>query len=234
MHLFTRAFLVLAVTSSFTLSANSADTFHENSNEHEKINTQTILTSVVSVKAAKASLIKKLKNIHHFSSDFTQQVFDNENNILQQGAGTIVVSKPNKVHWQTVEPEESLIISDGETLWLFDPFIEQASAFSLENSVTNTPILLLTNESPDVWDEYKVSEIHHDTFEITSLSTQNQSQVKTLIVSFNAAEISYIQIHDITGQRSDIKLSNTDYTHKPNSALFTFTVPEGVYLDDQR
>ena len=35
---------------------------------------------------------------------------------LQRGSGTLAVSKPNLINWTTTEPEESQIISDGETL----------------------------------------------------------------------------------------------------------------------
>ena len=187
--------------------------------------------------AAKKSLMEKLQNIHHFSAKFSQQVFDNDNKLIQQGSGTIVVSKPNKVHWQTLEPEESLIVSDGTTLWLYDPFIEQASAFSLAKSVVNTPILLLTNESAEVWDQYQVNYQENNSqnqniYEIQSID--EQSQVKSLVVSFQGEIIQSLLIHDATGQKSEITLTDNNYQAVPNSELFNFSVPEGVYLDDQR
>ena len=187
--------------------------------------------------AAKKSLMAKLQNIHHFSANFSQQVFDNDNKIIQQGSGTIVVSKPNKVHWQTLEPEESLIVSDGTTLWLYDPFIEQASAFSLAKSVVNTPILLLTNESAEVWNKYQVNyqdsnSQNQDVYEIQSID--EQSQVKSLVVSFQGEKIESLLIHDATGQKSEITLTDNNYQAVPSSELFNFSVPEGVYLDDQR
>lgn len=180
----------------------------------------------------KQSLMNKLKGIHYFSAKFNQTVFDTDNNVLQQGNGTIVVSKPNKVHWLTTSPEESLIVSDGETLWLYDPFIEQVSAFSLERSVANTPILLLTNESKDTWDNYQVNEKSNNVYEI--LAIDEQSQVKSLVVSFKGEEISGLVINDATGQKSEITLSENNHTQIPSNELFTFTVPEGVLLDDQR
>ena len=58
----------------------------------------------------------KLAKIDFFSAKFTQQVFDPDNKLLQSGAGSLVVSKPNKVYWKTEKPEESLIVADGENL----------------------------------------------------------------------------------------------------------------------
>ena len=136
------------------------------------------------------------------------------------------------MHWQTTEPEESLIVSDGKTLWLYDPFIEQVSAFSLAKSVANTPILLLTNESPAVWANYQVTETTSNVFEI--LATDEQSQVKSLVVSFKGHEITSLLINDATGQKSKIEMNNSNYSTEPSAKMFNFVVPEGVLLDDQR
>lgn len=181
---------------------------------------------------AKQKLMAKLKSITHFSAQFSQTVFDNEQNIIQKSAGDIVVSKPNKIHWQTTQPEESLIVSDGSTLWLFDPFIEQVSAFSLDNSMANTPILLLSSESDAVWSKYSIQEISTEHYKINA--NDEQSQVKSLNVYFNGDEILSLTIDDVTGQKSEITLSNSNYMFIPESSLFEFVVPEGVYVDDQR
>lgn len=177
-------------------------------------------------------LMNKLKVIQHFSSDFTQKVLDNEKNIIQEGTGTLVVSKPDKVHWQTKSPEESLIVSDGTVLWVYDPFIEQVSAYSLVNSVANTPVLLITSEDKEIWAQYTVQEINKDIFIVNSLD--DQSQVTSLIISFEEQEISSLLILDATGQSSEINLTARNYKTVPDIGLFKFTVPQGVLLDDQR
>lgn len=258
MHLFSRTCLVATLTSVFSFSAASADSGASN-NSHANQSKPNKLIHVETNQQTKARLVEQLQAITFFSADFVQKVFDNDNNLIQQGTGTMVVSKPNKVHWQTNEPEESLIVSDGTTLWFYDPFIEQVSAFSLDNAVANTPILLLTNESDDVWDDYDVSSvntganINADTSTndatFTIISQSAQSQIQSLTVSFsqpekdsnstlpaltNRSEITTIIIHDITGQRSEIQLSDSDYINAPDASLFKFNLPEGVFLDDQR
>jgi outer membrane lipoprotein carrier protein len=182
--------------------------------------------------SAKVQLMEKLQKIEYFSANFSQKVFDTESVLLQAGQGTIVVSKPNKVHWKTEQPEESLIVSNGETLWLFDPFIEQASAFSLADSVANTPILLLTNQSEAIWSKYSITATEDSVY--TIISNDQQSQVTSLIIQFKDNKILSLVINDATGQKSEITLSASNYTSKPDENLFDFIVPEGIYLDDQR
>ena len=208
-------------------------------NAEEKNDAQKSAVGIVLGKTTDSSLIKntlmaKLNLIKHFSGAFSQQVFDTDGNQLQTGTGRLSISKPNKVRWETQTPDESLIVSDGKTLWVYDPFIEQASAYDLQNSIANTPILLLTSQSAELWQNYNVNQANENTFVISS--KDSNSQVKTLELSFDSKseKLSGFIILDATGQLSKISLQNVDYKNKPNEQSFTFILPDGVHLDDQR
>ncbi len=188
------------------------------------------------VSNAKSKLMAKLATIKHFSANFNQQVLDADGNELQNASGTLAVSKPNLVNWNTAQPDESLIISDGSTLWFFDPFVEQVSAYLLENAIKNTPILLLTSNDPNLWQHYSVSSISANNYLIHA--KDNNSQVKTLELHFKdnvvGNKLDGFTILDATGQLSIFKLSELDQENSPEKNLFQFAIPEGVQLDDQR
>jgi outer membrane lipoprotein carrier protein len=182
----------------------------------------------------KGTLIKKLASLEYFTADFKQQVLDAEGNELQNALGTLAVKKPNLVHWNTAEPDKTLIVSDGVTLWFFDPFVEQVSAYLLEKALLNTPILLLTSSDPTLWQHYSVSSTDENNYLIHAID--NNAQVKTLELRFkeNSHKLDSFTILDATGQLSIFKLSQFDDKHSPDSALFIYEIPEGVQLDDQR
>ncbi|NQY33389.1 MAG: outer membrane lipoprotein chaperone LolA [Alteromonadaceae bacterium] len=185
----------------------------------------------------KNKLIKKLSGVDFFSADFYQVVQGVDGNTLQSGSGSLTVKKPNMVYWNIQQPDESLIVSDGQTVWFFDPFIEQVSAYSLQSSIANTPILLLTSDSQELWQHYLVTkkpatEIYQDIFVIHS--KDENAQVKSLELIFNSDKLSRLIMLDATGQVITITLKNIDYKNEPDLALFQFVVPEGVHLDDQR
>lgn len=181
---------------------------------------------------AKQALLAKLTQIKHFSAKFSQQVVDAEGKPLQNGAGSLVVSKPNLVHWQTSEPDESLIVSDGETLWFYDPFVEQATAYALESAIANTPILLLTSQDESMWQNYRISKVNETSFVVHALDSN--SQVKKLELSFEQDKLAGFVILDASGQLSRFTLSDSDFNSPPKKELFEFTLPPGAYLDDQR
>lgn len=184
------------------------------------------------VDKTKQTLMAKLRMVNAFSAQFTQKVFDNEMQLIQQGAGNIQVAKPNKIYWQTTQPEDTLIVSDGVTLWFYDPFIEQASAYSLQASIANTPILLILNEDPAIWSQYNIVKLSSNQFQINALD--EQSQVKTLVIGFDKEEIASLIITDATGQQSFITLTQRKNNIIPDENLFNFIVPDGVSIDDQR
>lgn len=193
---------------------------------------------------AKTNLMTKLSKLAFFSANFEQKILTEQGELLQKGTGTLAISKPNLVNWQTQTPDETLIISDGNTLWFYDPFIEQASAYSLAQSIHNTPILLLTSDEPSLWQQYQVTEQEStenlQRFVVTPFD-QN-SQIKRLTLSFTTADVAKdndsqlkeFSFQDATGQVSQINLSSFNSTVKPEQALFKFSLPEGVRLEDKR
>ncbi len=184
---------------------------------------------------ARKALRKKIVQLQPFQSEFKQQVFDEQGQLLQQSQGRLALSQPNKLHWHVTSPDESLIVSDGETLWYYDPFVEQVTLYRVGNALANTPILLLTDNSDMAWQHYQVTQLSADSFSITANDVN--SQVKQLTISFRAHQVVAMELIDATGQRSVIQLEH----HQPLSLdkqtieqLFHFTVPDGVTVDDQR
>lgn len=190
---------------------------------------------------SKSKLMIKLAGIKHFSAQFDQSIYTEDGELIQQGSGKLAINKPNLVNWQTTSPDETFIISDGETLWFYDPFIDQATAYSLAKSIDNTPILLLTNDDASLWQQYQVSEVvtaqgkdakENVVFVITP--KKEDSQIKSLTVTFNGNSIKSFSFKDATGQLSQIELTQYQHNKAPADDLFQFKLPEGVRLEDKR
>jgi len=198
----------------------------------------------------KEQLMTKLSKLAFFSANFNQQIISENGELLQQGGGNLAISKPNLVNWRTTSPDETLIVSDGNTLWFYDPFIEQASAYSLAKSIHNTPILLLTSDAPQLWQQYHVTQDSDEVLQANSQQGQRfiitpidkNSQIKRLTLRFNTADVSgdndvqlsEFSFQDASGQVSKISLSDFNSSTEPSSDLFKFTLPQGVRLEDKR
>ena len=93
---------------------------------------------------------------------------------------------------------------------------------------------MITSNDAKLWQDYSVSKLSDNRYLISAIN--ENSRVKSLALNFSQhddkIELSSFNILDATGQLSVITL-----THKnqiPDASLFEFSVPEGVYLDDQR
>lgn len=83
-----------------------------------------LLSSVVasSVWADAASSLKsRLDKVSSFHATFTQKVTDGSGAAVQEGQGDLWVKRPNLFNWHMTQPDESILVSDGKTLWFYNP-----------------------------------------------------------------------------------------------------------------
>ena len=191
---------------------------------------------------AKSTLMAKLANLEYFSANFSQEVRSDAGEILETSSGKLAISKPNLANWHTIEPDELAIVSDGQDVWFYNPWIEQVSVYSLSAAIAKTPILLLTSKDETLWQQYTVTKANKNTdkesesFVISAKDVHSQIKSLTLIFDLSNKKGNLQQFYflDATGQLSHIKLTHFDDQNIPDASLFNFVVPEGVQIDDQR
>ncbi|HGZ6431604.1 TPA: outer membrane lipoprotein chaperone LolA [Vibrio parahaemolyticus] len=187
--------------------------------------------SVANAASPKDELNKRLAMNEGFSADFSQQVISPEGETVMEGEGSVEIARPSLFRWSTAFPDENLLVSDGKTLWYYSPFIEQVSIYWQEQATEQTPFVLLTRNRASDWDNYKISQKGNEFTLIPTAvdSTQGQFQInidaKGVVKGFNVIEQD--------GQKGLFIFSNVKLG-KPKADRFTFTVPKGVEVDDQR
>ncbi|MBE3759572.1 outer membrane lipoprotein chaperone LolA [Vibrio parahaemolyticus] len=187
--------------------------------------------SVANAASPKDELNKRLAMNEGFSADFSQQVISPEGETVMEGEGSVEIARPSLFRWSTTFPDENLLVSDGKTLWYYSPFIEQVSIYWQEQATEQTPFVLLTRNRASDWDNYKISQKGNEFTLIPTAvdSAQGQFQInidaKGVVKGFNVIEQD--------GQKGLFTFSNVKLG-KPKADRFTFTVPKGVEVDDQR
>ncbi len=189
------------------------------------------LFSTAHAASAKDELNKRLAMNEGFSADFSQQVLSPEGETIMEGEGSVEIARPSLFRWSTTFPDENLLVSDGKSLWYYSPFIEQVSIYDQAQATEQTPFVLLTRNRASDWDNYTISQ-KGDQFTLVPTaidSTQGQFQInidtKGVVNGFNVIEQD--------GQKGLFEFSNVKLG-KPKADRFTFTIPDGVEVDDQR
>ena len=170
-----------------------------------------LLSSLVasSVWADAASDLKsRLDKVSSFHASFTQKVTDGSGAAVQEGQGDLWVKRPNLFNWHMTQPDESILVSDGKTLWFYNPFVEQATATWLKDATGNTDFVLTPKASNGNLKQFTINVGRDGT-----------------IHQFSAVEQD--------DQRSSYQLKSQQ-NGAVDAAKFTFTPPQGVTVDDQR
>ena len=184
-----------------------------------------LLSSLVasSVWADAASDLKsRLDKVSSFHASFTQKVTDGSGAAVQEGQGDLWVKRPNLFNWHMTQPDESILVSDGKTLWFYNPFVEQATATWLKDATGNTPFMLIARNQSSDWQQYNIKQ-NGDDFVLTPKASNGNLKQFTINVGRDGT------IH----QRSSYQLKSQQ-NGAVDAAKFTFTPPQGVTVDDQR
>ncbi|MEZ9945564.1 outer membrane lipoprotein chaperone LolA [Vibrio breoganii] len=176
-------------------------------------------------------LVQRLDKTDGFTAQFSQTVVSPDDEVVMEGTGSVEIARPSLFRWTTNTPDENVLVSDGETLWYYSPFIEQVSIYWQEQATEQTPFVLLTRNKASDWDKYNVIQ-NGDRFTLTptdETSTQGQFQIDI----DKAGAISGFNVVEQDGQRS--KFTFNDYrAQTPAKSRFVFEIPNGVEVDDQR
>ena len=180
---------------------------------------------------AKQQLKVKLLKLQTYQANFTQTVVDIENTSLQQATGRIVLQQPNKFFWELFEPNESVLLADGNNIWNIDPFLEQVVVNDADIALENNPLILLTNTDSSQWQEFEVSQLDGQ-FIITP--REPNGGIDSLRLVFNNDTLVELETQDGQQQKSLLVFSDIKQNHLLPADTFIFVRPNGYELDDQR
>lgn len=180
---------------------------------------------------AASELQSRLQKVSVFSADFNQNVSSANGKQVQQGSGKIQIKRPNLFRMDNKAPQENQIISDGKTLWFYDPFVEQVTANWVKDAVNNTPFVLLTSNESSHWNQYSVSQ-NADTFVLKPKAKNSNIKQFDIRIDANGVLKGFSTIEK-DGQSNLYILRNIKNDSLADS-IFQFSVPKGAEFDDQR
>ena len=194
-----------------------------------------LVSNVLFAQTAEQRLKQRLADLKTFKATFTQTVVDLEGQVLQSADGVLQLSQPNKLYWELFEPNESLLIADGESLWNIDPFVEQATVFDQQQAIESNPMILLAQSTSDVWDKFSITLTEgeqNEDFRVEALS--DDSQIAALVMSFIGDDLSKLTIIDRQQQTSTSLFSDIQQNISIEPSVFVADIPDGYEIDDQR
>lgn len=189
--------------------------------------TSSTLAEVINDKPALRGLLAKINTLQ---ASFTQVVNDSEGQPLQSSSGNLILQQPDRVYWQVLVPDETLLIANGERVFYVDEFVEQVSIFSQKDMVSNNPLMLLTSSDDEVWEQFSVVQ-QNLAYVVTPIN--NEGQITQLTLRFIQDELTQFTLLDNQGQVSQFTLNGTVLNMPLPINQFSYAIPEGFSVDDQ-
>ena len=171
---------------------------------------------------------------HAYFAGFVQSVYDAEGELLRESTGDVSLSPPLSFRWVYDTPFKQEIVSDGETLWLYDEDLQQVTIKSADEALAHSPILLLTGEVA-LEDEFAVRELgERDGLGWVELKPLDaDADFDAVYAALDSAGLRVLDLRDKLGQSTQIQFNALQVSNNANPALFRFTVPDGVDVLEQ-
>ena len=193
---------------------------------------------------ATQNLVKQLSGIQSLTANFEQTTKTSgkaKNNkglsaqhMNQTFKGVMKVERPGKFSWQINSPVKQTIVSTGRTVWIYDPDLQQAVRQNLDEQVANTPALLLSGNTTQIQQAYRISQPDKTKTYYTLYPKNKEGAFQSLTISFGAKNAPTLMIlQDSLGQTTHVRFSNTQVNPKIPASTFNFTPPKGTDIIDQ-
>jgi outer membrane lipoprotein carrier protein len=190
------------------------------------------MPQAVSAQTDSELLQAKLAKVAVIQADFKQQVINPEGELIQESSGELIISRPGNFHWQVMQPDEELIVSNGKDIWLYSPFIEQVTIMKFVDAVAGTPFVLLSGANASQWKNFDVKR-SANAFVVINNEDKMNSNKFTFVFDENDS-VNEFRVEDQRGQKSLFKLTPHKHNQQLTEDFFEFKIPSGIEIDDQR
>ncbi len=169
------------------------------------------------------------------AADFEQRLLGASGELLENSSGTVRLRRPGMFSWLYREPYVQQIVSDGETLWVYEEDLEQVTISDAPAAAGDSPILAL-HGGFNVPAHYEVTQLDNEDglswWELTPKDPQ--AQYRALRLAFAGNELRRITLLDGLGQQVLLTLRNIRRNPRLDLKDFQFVPAPGVDVIDAR
>lgn len=158
------------------------------------------------------------------SGAFTQTIYAESGEVIDEQRGTMNLQKPRLIRWETASPRQ-LMVCDGDSIYLYDPDLEQVVIRSWVDDPTQNPVSLFTADV-DLTEWFDISQ-EGSTFELRPTLEGSLIRVIQVYVGESGMPAGFA-VSDQPGQVSEVRFEDVEFNVSLEPAVFSFSVPDGV------
>jgi outer membrane lipoprotein carrier protein len=180
------------------------------------------------VERAVDAIQKRYETVRDLQADFVQtarSVALGAEGGVTTSRGRVTFAKPGRMRWAYAEPEPSLVVSDGEWLWVYDPARQEAQKLAVsEGFLSGAAIQFLLGEGR-IRRDFTVKAVvcSAERVELELIPRRDASYEKLRVRSDPATgELLETTVFDLIGNVTKVEFSATRTNLGPSDELFRF------------
>ena len=145
-----------------------------------------------------------------------------------EASGTFSYARPARFRWQVRKPYEQLLVSDGRTLWIYDPDLNQVTTRRIDDALGSTPAAILFGGG-DLDKSFALSNagdsdgLHW----VEALPRDRDSGFERIGIGMRGGQPEQMEIRDSFGQTTLIRFTKLERGAVVKDGDFHFEPPKG-------
>jgi outer membrane lipoprotein carrier protein len=151
----------------------------------------------------------------------------------ERSSGEVIFAKPGRMRWSYEKPEKSLVVSDGDTLWLYDPSAHQVQVMPVgKGFLSGAAIEFLLGEGRiEKSFEVKAQGCGSDEVELLLQPRKDATyEHLELDVDPTTGAIRESVVVDLFGNRTEVRFSDVHENRGVAASVFHFEPPAGTQV----
>jgi outer membrane lipoprotein carrier protein len=148
-----------------------------------------------------------------------------------KASGVAVFAKPGRMRWTYEKPEPSVVVSDGQTLWIYDPKAREVQEFPVgQGFLSGSAVQFLLGEGRLLRDfDIRAEQCPSATVRLL-LTPKQDATYETLELSVVAesGDVTGTAVVDLFGNRTEVTFESLQIDRHPDPATFRFRAEPGV------
>lgn len=193
----------------------------------------TILAQPVTSKSALDRLDILMQNIETLAANVVQLIVESDGGVLEESEIKMMLKRPDGFYWETLTPFPELIVTDGSTLWNYQPDLEQVVVENWYSSRSELAAQLLNGNTESLADDYTINSVvmtesEFQEFELTPRAENNVYQ--RISINFMRDELETIYLNSKNGQQTVWRFENVIRNQAIADDQFQFVPPENIEI----
>ncbi len=185
-----------------------------------------------------APLVTKIQKFYDSTRDLRarfDQALETGTGAKKKASGQLWLKKPGKMRWDYSAPEHKLMLSDGQTLWVYEPDDAQAFRQDLRSSTLPLSVSFLFGQGK-LTDEFTVA-VAHETgvgqmgdvvLKLVPKTATTAYRYLLFVVDPKTGLVRETIIFQDNGATNHLSFSNVEINRGMDEAKFKFVAPPGT------